>query len=181
MSASLSCSRCGEGFEAKRSDALYCDSCKVATAKERAQRYENHQRVSCPGCGKDMVRGANYCLPCENKARVGRYVGNSNPNWKEGRTKSQGYVQVRIKSGTPGKGKGAFYRPEHHIVWEEFNGKPLPKSWVIHHLNGVKDDNRIENLAAMPHNEHHHHPREALREYEKRIKDLEDKLAELEK
>tara|TARA_R100000008_G_scaffold47772_1_gene28325 strand:- start:578 stop:811 length:234 start_codon:yes stop_codon:yes gene_type:complete len=34
-------------------------------------------------------------------------------------------------------------------AWTEARG-PIPKGWVIHNLNGNLDDNRLENLAAIP-------------------------------
>lgn len=43
--------------------------------------------------------------------------------------------------------------PEHRYIWEQINGKIL-KGWIIHHLNGLKGDNRIENLVAMPRSDH---------------------------
>lgn len=37
---------------------------------------------------------------------------------------------------------------EHRYLWEKIHG-PLSQDWVIHHINGIKDDNRIENLISM--------------------------------
>jgi hypothetical protein len=89
-------------------------------------------------------------------------------NWKGGRTKSKGYVYLLA---APEKRKGHRYRAEHIILWEEANGKPLPRGWVVHHINGVKDDNRLENLEALPRKQHNHH--------ERRIKELEAELRRL--
>jgi len=41
----------------------------------------------------------------------------------------------------------------HRYVWEKQNGK-IPLGWDIHHINGVKSDNRIENLECLPKSEH---------------------------
>lgn len=49
----------------------------------------------------------------------------------------------------------------HRAVWEEANG-PIPKGFVVHHINGNKQDNRLENLQLMSHSEHsaqHHRGR----------------------
>ena len=41
----------------------------------------------------------------------------------------------------------------HRSVWEKHNGE-IPAGYDIHHKNGDKLDNRLENLEAMHHNEH---------------------------
>lgn len=38
------------------------------------------------------------------------------------------------------------YRPEHHVVMEEKLGRPLFKEERVHHMNGIRGDNRPENL-----------------------------------
>ena len=113
-----------------------------------------------------MVRGAKLCLPCENRSRADKYLGENNPNWREGRTRANGYVLRRVK---PNGAKP--YRLEHRLVWEAAHG-PIPKGHHVHHLNGIKDDNRLENLVALSPKDHHTQ-HEA---YRVRIRALEQEL-----
>jgi hypothetical protein len=41
----------------------------------------------------------------------------------------------------------------HRYVWEKEKGK-IPRGWDIHHINGLKFDNRIDNLECLPKDEH---------------------------
>lgn len=40
--------------------------------------------------------------------------------------------------------------PAHRVIWELFNGCLTPEQ-VIDHVNGIRSDNRIENLRALEH------------------------------
>ncbi len=64
---------------------------------------------------------------------------------------------------------------QHRVVWQREHGK-LPINYIVHHLNGIKTDNRIENLRAMPCADHRQrHLEEAL---EERVRILEQQLVE---
>ena len=80
-----------------------------------------------------------------------------------------GYVRIHIN------GKWIL---EHRYIWEKVHG-PLPKGWVVHHLNGIKDDNRLVNLFAMPRDKHSREIMLADAD-RNRICQLEERVAELE-
>jgi len=101
--------------------------------------------------------------------------GPNHPNWKGGRHKSHGgYIQVYKPDHPRANIRG--YVPEHILVWEEAHGKPLPKAWIVHHLNGIKDDNRPKNLLGMP--KKGHSPALAVKEVQKRLREVEAELGQ---
>lgn len=66
------------------------------------------------------------------------------------------------------------YIYEHRLIMAQKLGRAL-KSWeIIHHLNGIKDCNLIDNLALVDTRRHEKHTLERL--LQKRIKELESIL-----
>ena len=100
------------------------------------------------------------CLNPEVKAKMreamkGKMVGPANTQWKGGRQKhSEGYIQIWSPSHPRADTKRLVF--EHMLVWEKAQGRSLPFNWTIHHINGIRDDNRPGNLLACPKGNHHY-------------------------
>lgn len=99
--------------------------------------------------------------------------GIHSPHWKGGRFKiTSGYIFVK----KPDHHRATFhgYVREHILVWEEANGRELPIGWSIHHINGKRDDNRPENLLAMP--KRNHTSGLLIKAVQKQLREVERKL-----
>lgn len=70
------------------------------------------------------------------------------PNWKGGKPKtSTGYILQYSPKHKFASVEG--YVPKHRLIWEIYHKACLLKWSNVHHINHVRDDNRIENLEAM--------------------------------
>ena len=89
-------------------------------------------------------------------------TGEKAPGWRGGRlTDAGGYVWIynpshpfALKRNSK-KDKVGKYVKEHRLVAEKILGRYLKKSEIIHHINGVKNDNRPENLYLFSSAQNH--------------------------
>lgn len=92
------------------------------------------------------------------------YRGEKSGNWRGGRRMTRkGYRQLLIPDHPRADSCG--YVMEHIVVWENETNIPVPLDCCIHHLNGNKADNRIQNLCLMKTNAHtaYHNSNRAVR------------------
>ena len=117
------CRECGKEFEPS-SRHLRCPACR--------------SRDVCL-CGAPKQGKSAVCSACRSVA------GASNGHWKGGRTRHKAGYVMAWAPGHPRAGQGQ-YVFEHILVMEQLLGRYLLPGESVHHRNGVKDDNRLENL-----------------------------------
>jgi len=80
-----------------------------------------------------------------------------------------GYVLIYKPDHPSANSRG--YVQESRFIMERILKKYLDKKELVHHINGVRDDNRPENLCIV--NNHNHEHRTFLKILQKRISELE--------
>lgn len=104
-------------------------------------------------------------------ARCADQTGKNNPMWNGGVSYQGGYKTIKIYEDDPfyimADSRG--YVLEHRHEISKRLGRPLVNGETVHHINGVKDDNRIDNLELWFTNHNHG----------TRVKDLLDDWAKL--
>jgi len=76
------------------------------------------------------------------------WQGRNNPRWKKigsKRDNGHGYILIKTKSG---------WVEESRLIAEKILKRKLTKDETIHHINGIKNDNRLKNLFLMLRKEH---------------------------
>lgn len=119
----------------------------------RSKLRERKITRDCAHCGKSFTtntgqlkhRAVIYCsVPCCAAHRTGKRTTRFNGGRWIG---SGGYVEFRLADGRTRV-------KEHRYVMEQHLGRSLNPEECVHHINGIKTDNRIENLELISFQEH---------------------------
>lgn len=92
-------------------------------------------------------------------------IGKRSNNWRGGKSKKEGYVLIWNPKHPHSKNGYVF---EHRLVMEKHLGRYLSPTEVVHHVNEILDDNRLENLKLFSsngvHRNHHKHKKSQTKE-----------------
>lgn len=164
------------GFNKSRHCCTGIGSYLVKCPKCNRERWIVHSRLV--GRPKSHVEGykgylmKGYCFHCHPY----RYA-EQHPRYK-GVIMWAGYRKVKLQPSHPyyEMADGSHYVFEHRLIMAQYLMRPLHQWEIIHHKNGIKDDNRIENLELISGRGH-----DQLTMLETRLKKLIDKVAKQEK
>lgn len=98
--------------------------------------------------GTDLRKGTTKSCGCYRRdfhsKRLKKITGETHPAWKGGKYTRNGYTILRGHDIEVASGD--FEIAEHRFIMEQHLGRKLTKDETVHHKNGIKSDNRIENL-----------------------------------
>ena len=141
--ASASTAKCGE-----------CARTRGAWIEGRRYRGTDLVSVTCLKCGAGRQVKAAVAKGYETRGPMGCWACRKNRGVAR-RPHASGYVLLKVRSDDPilspmlrrrQSGGVSTYLPEHRAVMALHLGRPLRADEEVHHRNGHKADNRLENL-----------------------------------
>ena len=123
--------------------------------------------VACPFCGRerwvrrtDFVKHHGRCARCAGKQcykpctrDASKQPHKSRPWHSHSFKTKRGYIITRLPPDSPWLSMCQGHKLqilEHRLIMAKHLNRILLKTELVHHRNGIKDDNRIENLELMP-------------------------------
>lgn len=136
---------------------------RIVVVGQKNPMWQTQVEVLCKICGKSryyapskLKKLQGYCLDC-----VRRYgIGKKKLKMEERKPyiDQLGYAFIYLPKDhwcSPMTGRGhKQYLSQHRLVMAEHLGRLLKPREYVHHINGVKTDNRIENLKLVTHETH---------------------------
>ena len=148
MSACVDC----QGKKSKRAKRCFDCYSKIGFVVKTKTGVENQNYKGglpkCLSCGKQILYYDNTtgrCRICFNGYR------REHPKRKPVVT-VEGYIEIYAPTH-PNSSKNGYVK-EHRLVVEKNLGRLLSQGEIVHHINHIKNDNRIENLMVMDRDKH---------------------------
>jgi hypothetical protein len=146
------CSVCGKQFEVREKELQwrapkYCSpECYDKSRQgQKRQSYIPIEDRACVTCGEMFHPHSKKQRFCSRPCLYTSMRRELSANWKGGRhVRTDGYMEVYVPDHPKADNRG--YLKEHRYVMEQKIGRSLAPNESVHHINGDKADNRIENL-----------------------------------
>lgn len=153
---------------------------RPSTFKGKTHTLEVRQKMSDRQKGNKNWLGKHHTQETKNKISLSQ-KGENNNLWKGGRMKVKGYIKIYFPTH-PYSVQGHVL--EHRLVMEKYLKRFLLPEEVVHHINEIKEDNRIENLMLFKNKGEHKRfhlkqTRERLIELNKENIDLKEQIKKL--